>query len=48
MVELLAETGVVFSQKPGDGTTLTRDFLRRGFKEVVAFGGDGTLKYVRK
>src|SRR5690348_4989225 len=37
---------VVFSQRPGDGTTLTRDFLRRGFKEVVAFGGDGTLNEV--
>jgi hypothetical protein len=25
---------VAFSQKSGDGTTLTRDFLRRGFKKV--------------
>jgi diacylglycerol kinase family enzyme len=37
---------VVFSQRPGDGTTLTRHFLRRGFKEVVGFGGDGTLNEV--
>jgi diacylglycerol kinase (ATP) len=25
---------VAFSQKSADGTTLTRDFLRRGFKKV--------------
>jgi diacylglycerol kinase family enzyme len=34
---------VAFSQKSGDGTTLTRDFLRRGFKKIVALGGDGTI-----
>lgn len=37
---------VAFSQKPGDGTTLTRNFLKRGFKKVVAIGGDGTLNEV--
>ena len=37
---------VVFSQKSGDGTTLTRDFLRRGFEKIVAFGGDGTINEV--
>ena len=37
---------VVFSQKSGDGTTLTRDFLRRGFKKIVALGGDGTINEV--
>jgi diacylglycerol kinase (ATP) len=35
-----------FSQKSGDGTTLTRDFLRRGFKKIVALGGDGTINEV--
>ena len=34
---------VAFSQKSGDGTTLTRDFLRRGFKKIVALGGEGTI-----
>jgi diacylglycerol kinase family enzyme len=29
---------VALSQKSGDGTSLTRDFLRRGFKKIVAFG----------
>jgi diacylglycerol kinase (ATP) len=37
---------VAFSQKSGDGTTLTRDFLRRGFKNIVALGGDGTINEV--
>jgi diacylglycerol kinase (ATP) len=26
---------VVFSQKSGDGTTLTRDFLRRGLRKLL-------------
>ena len=37
---------VAFSKKPGDGTTLARDFLRKGFKKVVALGGDGTINEV--
>ena len=37
---------VALSQKSGDGTSLTRDFLRRGFKKIVAFGGDGTINEV--
>jgi diacylglycerol kinase (ATP) len=37
---------VAFSQKSGDGTTLTRDFLSKGFKKIVALGGDGTINEV--
>jgi diacylglycerol kinase (ATP) len=37
---------VAFSKKSGDGTTLTRQFLKQGFKKVVAIGGDGTLNEV--
>jgi diacylglycerol kinase family enzyme len=37
---------VAFSQKSGDGTTLTRDFLRMGFRKIVALGGDGTINEV--
>jgi diacylglycerol kinase family enzyme len=37
---------VSFNQKSGDGTTLTRDLLRRKFKKIVAFGGDGTVNEV--
>jgi diacylglycerol kinase (ATP) len=36
----------VFSQKSGDGTTLTRDFLGKGFKKIIALGGDGTINEV--
>lgn len=41
-----ANPKVVFSKKPGDGTTLTRKFLKRGFKTIVAIGGDGTINEV--
>jgi diacylglycerol kinase (ATP) len=45
--EILGENPEVsFSQKSGDGTTLTRDFLRKGFKKIVALGGDGTINEV--
>src|SRR5438128_12139660 len=37
---------VAFSQKSDDGTALTRDFLRKGFKKIVALGGDGTINEV--
>jgi diacylglycerol kinase family enzyme len=36
---------VVFSQKCGDGTTLTRNFIRKKFNKIVA-GGDGTINEV--
>lgn len=37
---------VVFSKKAGNGTTLARDLLRKGFAKVVAIGGDGTINEV--
>ena len=37
---------VVFSHKSGDGTTQTRDFLKKGFKQIVVVGGDGTVNEV--
>src|SRR5688572_16068278 len=37
---------VALTKKPGDGTTLTRQFLKQGFKKIVAIGGDGTLNEV--
>ena len=34
--EILGENPeVAFSQKSGDGTSLTRDFLRKGFKKIL-------------
>ena len=37
---------VAFSQKTGDGTTLTRNFLRKKFNKIVVLGGDGTINEV--
>jgi diacylglycerol kinase (ATP) len=37
---------VAFSKKSGDGSTLSRQFLKQGFKTIVAIGGDGTLNEV--
>jgi YegS/Rv2252/BmrU family lipid kinase len=37
---------VAFTEKPGDGTTLTRYFLKKGVKQVIAVGGDGTINEV--
>jgi diacylglycerol kinase family enzyme len=37
---------VVASKKSGDGTTLARKYLKRGFERIVAIGGDGTLNEV--
>jgi diacylglycerol kinase (ATP) len=37
---------VALTKKPGDGSTLTRQFLKQGFKKVLAIGGDGTLNEV--
>jgi diacylglycerol kinase (ATP) len=37
---------VALTKKSGDGTTLARQFLKQGFKKVVAIGGDGTLNEV--
>jgi diacylglycerol kinase (ATP) len=41
-----ARVEVALTKKAGDGTTLTRQFLKQGFKKVVAIGGDGTLNEV--
>jgi diacylglycerol kinase (ATP) len=37
---------VVFTKKAKDGTPLTRKFLKRGVKKVIAIGGDGTINEV--
>ena len=37
---------VAWTKKPGDGSMLTRQFLKQGFKKVIAIGGDGTLNEV--
>jgi diacylglycerol kinase (ATP) len=40
------EPEIVFTQKSGDGISLTRDLLKKGFKRIVAIGGDGTINEV--
>ena len=37
---------IVFTKMAGDGTALTREFLKKGFKKIVAIGGDGTINEV--
>jgi diacylglycerol kinase (ATP) len=37
---------IAFTKKSGDGTTLAREYLKKGFKNVVAIGGDGTINEV--
>ena len=37
---------IVFTEKSGDGTSLTRDLLKKGFNRIVAIGGDGTINEV--
>lgn len=40
------EIDVVFTRKSGDGTALARKYLRRGYEEIYAIGGDGTINEV--
>jgi diacylglycerol kinase family enzyme len=37
---------VVFTERSGDGTALTRHFLKNGAKRIIAVGGDGTINEV--
>jgi YegS/Rv2252/BmrU family lipid kinase len=37
---------VVFSERPGHGTEIARNLLKRGITRVVAIGGDGTINEV--
>jgi diacylglycerol kinase (ATP) len=37
---------VAFTKKSGDGSTLAKKFLKKGFKKIVAIGGDGTINEV--
>lgn len=37
---------IAFTKKSGDGTSLTRDLLNKGFNKIVAIGGDGTINEV--
>jgi diacylglycerol kinase (ATP) len=36
------EPKLVYTEKSGDGTTLTRELLNKGYQNIVAIGGDGS------
>ena len=37
---------IAFTEKSGDGINLTRNFIKKGYKKIVAIGGDGTINEV--
>ena len=37
---------VAFTEKSGDGTTLTANLIKKGYKKIIAIGGDGTINEV--
>ena len=37
---------IIFTNKPKDGTLMTRKLLRKGYKNIVTVGGDGTINEV--
>jgi diacylglycerol kinase family enzyme len=37
---------IIFTKKANDGTLIARKFLRAGYKNIVAVGGDGTLNEI--
>ena len=41
-----SDVEVVFTKKSGDGTTITRDLLKRGASRIIPIGGDGTINEV--
>ena len=44
--KLFHKSKIIYTKKHGDATRLTRYYLKRGYKEVVAVGGDGTINEV--
>ncbi len=37
---------IIFTKKANDGISMTRKLLRKGYKNIVAVGGDGTINEV--
>ena len=45
--QILGENPVIaFTKKSGDGISITRDLLKKGYKRIIAIGGDGTINEV--
>lgn len=40
------EPHLVFTEKSGDGTTLARELIKKGYQYIIAIGGDGTINEV--
>jgi diacylglycerol kinase (ATP) len=40
------EPTILFTEKPGHACDITRDALQKGFKKIIAVGGDGTVNEV--
>ena len=40
------EPHLAFTEKSGDGTTLARDLIKKGYQYIVAVGGDGTINEI--
>lgn len=36
----------IFTEKANDGTTLTREYLQKGYANIIPIGGDGMLNEV--
>src|SRR5262245_60236979 len=41
-----SKVDVLFTKKTGDGTEFARNCLRRGYSEIYAIGGDGTINEI--
>lgn len=37
---------IIFTKKTNDGILVTRKLLRKGYKNIVAIGGDGTINEI--
>jgi diacylglycerol kinase family enzyme len=37
---------IIFTKKANEGTIITRKLLRKGYKNIVAVGGDGTINEI--
>jgi diacylglycerol kinase family enzyme len=42
----LSNIRFIFTKKANDGTLITRKLLKKGYKNIVAVGGDGTINEV--
>ena len=46
LTESFKNSKIIFTKKPGDGKKLARQYLKKGYKEILAVGGDGTINEV--